>query len=246
MLDKIPEELLVEILVLVLKGDSPLVIDYVPRVKTRQQRQTRHIKDWVFVNSVCRRIRRAGRPLFFQTKTIVMTDILPQSLSKRRLSHLPGFVRILKSSEDLLLHMRDLVLVSARTMVFRRRSADYWKYDLPRPSADYWKYDLPDVLAYMPTLQKCTLCLTWHGSRREGLEKMAAAVASREPVEDGLRSRLLAVGVPARIELLQTTGMGISLNYLRHHIHTRIFPFLEAKARALQEEQAALGVAPSI
>ncbi|KAI0162056.1 hypothetical protein GGR57DRAFT_310398 [Xylariaceae sp. FL1272] len=258
MLSIIPEELLIQILTYVLQRDSPFVIDVDPgpgeptprkslaflsvtnqEIATASdrsphphnlQRQTCHIDDWIFVNSVCRRIRRVGRPLFFATKTIAMQVGLPRRLSTPTLSQVPGFARILKDarpSEDFLLYVRDVVLLTAL---------------LSGPPTTNWNDDVPEALRYMPALQRCTffLAYTISGIEKDGPKGIAAAVAISKPVEDEFRSRLLAVGVPARIEVLETGGTEGRLKFLKYRMHRKLYPILDARALALQNTEAAL------
>ena len=45
--------------------------------------QAVHQQDWIIINSTCRRIRRLGKPLFFQTKDIAVKTSLPDKYKTR-------------------------------------------------------------------------------------------------------------------------------------------------------------------
>ncbi|KAM0502339.1 hypothetical protein ACHAP8_003879 [Fusarium lateritium] len=91
-LECLPSELLVSILVHVFDHETPFWIDKclqlprhrldhgVPRPEV-VVKQDVHRKDWLMVNSTCRRFRSIGKILFFQTKTFVMTLNMHEKLS---------------------------------------------------------------------------------------------------------------------------------------------------------------------
>ncbi|CAH0058286.1 unnamed protein product [Clonostachys solani] len=57
-------------------------LETTPRPPAARATQAKHIKDWLIVNSTCRRFRRLGKPIFFAEKRIMMSANLGERLQQ--------------------------------------------------------------------------------------------------------------------------------------------------------------------
>lgn len=190
--------------------------------------QAAHCADWLVLNTICRRIRRLGKEIFFRTRCFAMTATLPGKLQRR------GFLQALSEADQ------ELALARTAEIVFVDENHN-------SPSG---LLSLPRRLAVFPNLRSCVLV---YGYRRgEGYGPVREAVAmissqgqdneeeerpsSREMTSE-LRDLLRDVGVPKDIHLDVAYPPGVDGEWHGSQVRKTAYPMLRLKAQAVQAQQ---------
>jgi hypothetical protein len=217
-------------------SDRPAISTHYPHaaVTSRCRRglpagQIDHCADWLVLNTTCRRIRRLGKDVFFQTRCFAMTAALPGKLQRR------GFSPTLSEADQ------ELALAHIKEVAFVDENHN-------TPSG---LLSLPRRLAVFPSLCSCVLV---YGYRRgEGYRPVREAVAvvvasyredadtkegqpeSREITWE-LRDLLRDIGVPKDIHVDLAYPPGVDRDYYRSVVRQTAYPMLHFKAQALQAQ----------
>jgi hypothetical protein len=193
--------------------------------------QSVHCEDWLVLNTTCRRMRRLGKEIFFQTRCFAMTAALPGKLQQR------GFSALSEADQELALtRIGDIVFVEENHN---------------SPSG---LLSLPRRLAVFSNLRSCKLL---YGYRRgEGYnpvrEAMAAAVdrsrrgtglkegqqGSKDKISE-LRHLLYDIGVSKDVYIDVVYHARADREWYESQVIQTAFPMLRVKAQILQANAAA-------
>ncbi|KAF2435071.1 hypothetical protein EJ08DRAFT_388737 [Tothia fuscella] len=196
--------------------------------------QAAHRKDWIIINSICRRFRKFGKLSFFMVKTFAMRSELPIRLQANKPDAING----------MMLHDQALALSKIRDIVIVNQ--------LHASPTSF--LDLPRKLAMFPCLRRCTLLfgfLSLAGINPYGVLKdsddvewITAAFVLGGPVPLDMKELMAEIGTSPSLILEEAMGPGTNWQEHRLKMKTDIYPILRfkgklARARVERERLAA-------
>lgn len=173
LIDRLPDELLLEVIRYAVKGDKSLPFYLNKRVPHEENRE--HRGSWLFINSTNRRIRRVGRPLFIPNRVFGMTFGTAEHLRNGGLSRICN-------AEDQMLALHSIRYIT----LFNITSVS---------TTCFMK--LPKLLSAFTELQKCTL--VFGNDAHPGAYPKVQPTLVDTPAQ--MKELLYAAGVPKHLEL---------------------------------------------
>lgn len=204
---------------------APIDIHYLHSATTKQCRRGPsgrpdvHCAEWLVLNTTCRRIRRLGKGVFFQTRCLAMSSTLPQRLQQR------SFIPALSTTDQ------ELALARIEDVVFVDGNV-HSPSDL---------LSLPRRLALFPRLRSCLVVYGYRESETLGELKRYVAFAFDGELDGrrnlgippSLRKLLCDIGVPEDIHVDFAFPPGLDSQAYRNEILRISAPMLHQKAQAL-------------
>ena len=230
-MDRLPTELLQRILDFVMLCDSPFCLDdFSNAAKKRGNRsvkfwmldahldgaQRSHLKDWRFVLGTCKRMRQLGLKVFFSRKTFAMTTATVEELQKRQVVGLSVI-----HQEEAISHIHSVVLALSSVGL----------------ASSFLK--LPRLIPTFPNIARLNILLGMHHGKP--FEKVVQTSQDFFKAQSSLTDALASIGTPLHsVDVAVSVSLDPKLNYddvdWSYHetsLRDNVYPFLEAKARAL-------------
>ncbi|KAI0529834.1 hypothetical protein GGR58DRAFT_285773 [Xylaria digitata] len=222
--DRLPDEILLEILNNAMENESPFFPEYCVQAANERREcrppchhvklnartayflssQHAHLDNWLFVNSTSRRIRSLGREAFFSSKIIAMNSSLPERLHN-------GSFSAFGSALDQKIALRNI-----RAIIL---------LDLTMYIASVF-LQLPKTLHAFPRLERSTILVGFR--RQEPVLLISETERVNVPVE--LKQLLGSIGLASGMMPKMALCKGLQWPELRIMLTRDVYPALRVKA----------------
>lgn len=237
-LEMLPDELLLKILVYVMTEQSPFSLENcIDRARSSQRVKSAiysqrwhktHLRDWVLINSTCRRLRHVGWEAFFTSKTVFASQSLGSKLVDDDDTATAGWCPASRPlfHASLLDYVRDLVIAPVNV----------------QSASDFAK--IPAFLQSFTNLKKCTLQISYRQGDSIDYVKDRTVLGKKEKVRrfgmgrdttQELKRRLVALGVSKKIELRLAVcpHLNMTTSWYENILERNIFPVLDVRISLL-------------